>query len=86
VVQVLAGLLRVADALDRSHKQVVRRIVVRERQGVLRLQAEARGDCELELWGVGGRTALLEEALDLRLRIDTAPVAAPSPRRALLRA
>ena len=86
VVQVLAGLLRVADALDRSHKQVVRRIAVSERQGVLRLQAEARGDCELELWGVGGRVALLEETLDLRLRIETAPLAAPSPRRALLRA
>jgi hypothetical protein len=65
---------------------VVRRIVVSERQGVLRLQAEARGDCELELWGVGGRVALLEETLDLRLRIETVPLAAPSPRRALLRA
>jgi exopolyphosphatase/guanosine-5'-triphosphate,3'-diphosphate pyrophosphatase len=86
VVEVLAGILRVADALDRSHKQVVRRIVVSERQGVLRLQAEARGDCELELWGVGGRVALLEETLDLRLRIETVPLAAPSPRRALLRA
>jgi exopolyphosphatase/guanosine-5'-triphosphate,3'-diphosphate pyrophosphatase len=86
VVRVLAGFLRVADALDRSHKQVVRRLRVSQRQEVLRLQAEARGDCELELWGVGGRTALLEEELGLTLKIEAVPLAAAGPRRALLRA
>jgi len=85
-VRVLAGLLRVADALDRSHKQPVRTLHATERAGVLRIHAEARGDCELELWGVAGRTSLLEEALDLRVRVDALPVAAPSPRRTLLRA
>ena len=83
-VQMLAGLLRVADALDRSHKQTVRRVLVSERADVLRIQAEARGDCELELWGVGGRTALLEEMLGRRIRVEAGTVA--SPRRALLRA
>ena len=59
-------------------------VVVSERADVLRIQAEARGDCELELWGVGGRTALLEEMLERRVRVEAGPVA--SPRRALLRA
>jgi exopolyphosphatase/guanosine-5'-triphosphate,3'-diphosphate pyrophosphatase len=85
-VQVLAGILRVADALDRSHKQVVRGLQVGERNGILRIQAEARGDCELELWGVGGRTALLEEVMGLPVRIEAASSAAAAPRRSLLRA
>ncbi|HVQ29938.1 MAG TPA: Ppx/GppA phosphatase family protein, partial [Vicinamibacteria bacterium] len=83
-VQVLAGLLRVADALDRSHKQTVRRLALSERGEVMRIQVEARGDCELELWGVGGRTALLEEVLGRRIRVEAGPVT--SSRRALLRA
>jgi exopolyphosphatase/guanosine-5'-triphosphate,3'-diphosphate pyrophosphatase len=86
VVAVLAGLLRVADALDRSHKQPVRRLLVSGRAGVLRVQAEARGDCELELWGVAGRIALLEEALDLKVKVEVVAAPAASPRRALLRA
>ena len=84
VVQVLAGLLRVADALDRSHKQTVRRVGVSERASLLRLQVEARGDCELELWGVVGRTALLEETLERRVRVEMGPL--PTSRRAQLRA
>jgi exopolyphosphatase/guanosine-5'-triphosphate,3'-diphosphate pyrophosphatase len=84
-VQVLAGLLRVADALDRSHKQTVRRLAVSERGEVMRIQVEARGDCELELWGVGGRTTLLEEVLGRRIRVEAGPVTSSS-RRALLRA
>ena len=85
-VSVLAGLLRVADALDRSHKQPVRRLAVSERGDALRIQAEARGDCELELWGVAGRIALLEETLGVHARVEAASGAQSGPRRALLRA
>jgi hypothetical protein len=59
---------------------------VEERQGVLRLQAEARGDCELELWGVSGRTDLLEKVTGLTVRALAARLPAAGPRRALLRA
>jgi exopolyphosphatase/guanosine-5'-triphosphate,3'-diphosphate pyrophosphatase len=86
VVCVLAGLLRVADALDRSHKQPVRRLSVSERAGLLRIQAESRGDCELELWGVVGRIGLLEEALRMKVKVEAVEAPAASPRRALLRA
>jgi exopolyphosphatase/guanosine-5'-triphosphate,3'-diphosphate pyrophosphatase len=85
-VAVLAGLLRVADALDRSHKQPVRRLAVSERGDVLRIQAEARGDCELELWGVAGRLSLFEETLGVRARVLAVSGAQSGPRRALLRA
>jgi exopolyphosphatase/guanosine-5'-triphosphate,3'-diphosphate pyrophosphatase len=83
-VQVLAGLLRVADALDRSHRQPVQRVTVSERGDSLRIQAEARGDCELELWGVAGRLSLLEETLSVRARVEAVPGAQSGPRRALL--
>jgi exopolyphosphatase/guanosine-5'-triphosphate,3'-diphosphate pyrophosphatase len=85
-VCVLAGLLRVADALDRSHKQPVRRLLVGERGDAVRIQAEARGDCELELWGVAGRLALFEEALGVRARIETTAHVQSGARRAVLRA
>ena len=69
-VRVLAGCLRIADALDRSHRQVVRRVHVSERQGVLRLQVEASGNSELELWGVARRGRLLGKALGFDLRVE----------------
>ena len=78
VVRVLAGCLRVADVLDRSHRQVVRSLVVSEVSGRLRIRAEAEGDHELELWGAPRRTQLLEEALGLAVRVEAAAVEARS--------
>jgi exopolyphosphatase / guanosine-5'-triphosphate,3'-diphosphate pyrophosphatase len=69
IVCLLAGLLRVADALDRSHRQVVGGLSISERSGALRVRAEARGDCELEAWGVASRTDLLQEALGIPVRV-----------------
>src|SRR5262249_38372760 len=71
-VRVLAGCLRVADALDRSHRQVVKRLSVVERGGVLRIRGESKGDCELETWGVGPRAQLLAEVLGLDVRVTPA--------------
>lgn len=78
VVRVLAGLLRLADALDRSHRQVIRGFSVTERAGVLRIRCQAEADCELELWGARRRVDLLEETLGLSLRVEAeAPRAEP---------
>jgi exopolyphosphatase/guanosine-5'-triphosphate,3'-diphosphate pyrophosphatase len=79
LVRVLAGLLRIADALDRSHRQVVRAATAVERAGVLRVTLEAEGDCELELWGVGRRAAQRAQSHGLRLRVEAMPVAAAAP-------
>ncbi|HSD27331.1 MAG TPA: Ppx/GppA phosphatase family protein [Vicinamibacteria bacterium] len=81
VVRVLAGILRVADALDRSHRQAIRTLTVAERGGALRIRGEATGDCELELWGVLRRTPLLEEALGLPVRVEVARAAKAGPTR-----
>jgi exopolyphosphatase/guanosine-5'-triphosphate,3'-diphosphate pyrophosphatase len=77
LVRVLAGMLRVADALDRSHRQVVKTLRVSERDGVLKLRGEAFGNSDLERWGVGRRTELLAHALGRPLRAEVVPAAAP---------
>jgi len=78
-VRVLAGLLRIADALDRGHRQAVRALTVRERGGTLRILCQSEGDCELELWGVPRRAALLEDALKVKVQVEAAPLPAAPP-------
>jgi exopolyphosphatase/guanosine-5'-triphosphate,3'-diphosphate pyrophosphatase len=70
-VRVLAGLLRLADALDRSHRQVVHGLSVSERGDSMRVRCEASGDCGLELWGAERRKDLLERMLGVRIRVDS---------------
>jgi len=74
-VRVLAGLLRLADALDRSHRRVVKSLAVTERGERLRLRCEVSGDAGLEQWAAPRRVDLLERALERSLRLDFAPVA-----------
>ncbi|MDH4065459.1 MAG: HD domain-containing protein, partial [Acidobacteriota bacterium] len=49
-VRLLAAMLRVAETLDRSRHGVVGEVTVKDRGPDLRLQIEAVGDAELELW------------------------------------
>jgi exopolyphosphatase/guanosine-5'-triphosphate,3'-diphosphate pyrophosphatase len=78
---VLAGLLRLADALDRSHRRVVEAVAVSERADAVRLRCEVSGDAGLEQWSAPRRADLLERALERRLRVDFAPATtAAAPR------
>jgi exopolyphosphatase / guanosine-5'-triphosphate,3'-diphosphate pyrophosphatase len=68
VVRGLAAILRVADALDRSHFGVVRNIDVRYTTGRLVIELGAKGDqADLELWTGERRTDLLSKLLDRRV-------------------
>jgi Ppx/GppA phosphatase family protein len=49
-VRVLAGLLRLADALDRSHRRVMKSLAVTEPGERLRLRCEISGDAGLDQW------------------------------------
>lgn len=49
-VRLLGAILRVAETLDRSRHGVVGAITVKDRGADLRLQIEAVGDAELEVW------------------------------------
>jgi exopolyphosphatase/guanosine-5'-triphosphate,3'-diphosphate pyrophosphatase len=71
-VRALAGLLRIADALDRTHTGVLREaaVVTSPKRLVLELDAGGR-DADLELWAAERRVDLLSRLVDrpVRLRV-----------------
>ncbi|TMA93725.1 MAG: Ppx/GppA family phosphatase [Deltaproteobacteria bacterium] len=84
VVRGLAALLRVADALDRTHSAAVRAVSARFTGRRLVIEAEPRGDdAELELWAAARRTDLLARLLErpaiLRARASAEPAAVGLP-------
>ncbi len=72
-VTVLSAFLRLAETLDRSRHGVVRGIEVRERLGEIRLNVQAVGDAELEVWAAHKQAGALEEALERKVRIEKVP-------------
>jgi exopolyphosphatase/guanosine-5'-triphosphate,3'-diphosphate pyrophosphatase len=72
-VTVLAAFLRLAETLDRSRHGVVRGLQVRERLGELRINVQAVGDAELEVWAAHKQAKALEEALERKVRIEKVP-------------
>jgi exopolyphosphatase/guanosine-5'-triphosphate,3'-diphosphate pyrophosphatase len=75
-VRILAGLLRLADALDRSHRGVVKALSVQDDRGELRLRCETQGDSGLEQWAARRRLELLAENLERPLELEFLPHAA----------
>jgi exopolyphosphatase/guanosine-5'-triphosphate,3'-diphosphate pyrophosphatase len=69
IVALLAGMLRLADALDRTHRQVVRSLAVQRRGIAVVVNCEVAGDCELERWGAVRRSDLLAKTLGRPVRI-----------------
>jgi exopolyphosphatase/guanosine-5'-triphosphate,3'-diphosphate pyrophosphatase len=75
-VRVLAGLVRLAEGLDRSHTQALDTVEVSVEPGRLRMILAPRGDAELELWAAQRHAVGLADALDLELEFVQAPPAA----------
>ena len=71
-VKVLAGCVRLADALDRTHRQVVRSIAVQQGGGCWRVLCAMDEDGELELWTAARSKDLLEEVLGLPVHLSRA--------------
>jgi exopolyphosphatase/guanosine-5'-triphosphate,3'-diphosphate pyrophosphatase len=78
-VQVLAAFLRLAETLDRSKHGVIRGLEVRERLGDLRINVQAVGDAELEVWAANKQIGAIEEALERKARIEKVPYRKASP-------
>jgi exopolyphosphatase/guanosine-5'-triphosphate,3'-diphosphate pyrophosphatase len=70
LVRRLVGLLRVADALDRSHHQPVHDVRGISRNGVVRVRANARAALDLELWDVAREAALFRAIFGHRLEVE----------------
>jgi hypothetical protein len=77
----MAGILRVAIALDRTHAGLVTEIRARDADGVIALDVVGvdGADLSLELFTAIERKDLLEEVLDRRVKIgESQPVSAGS--------
>jgi len=76
-VKWLAGILRIAEGLDRSHYQLIRQVRVAKRGDRWAILVAARRDAKLELWAARRRLDLLAEAIggrrkpaDVSIRLD----------------
>ena len=79
-VRVLASMLRLAEALDRSHSQTVTGITLEDRADEMLLQVSTDGDAELEAWAASRHAGPFEQVLGKPLRIETMPPARPAQR------
>ncbi|HEY4183607.1 MAG TPA: Ppx/GppA phosphatase family protein [Polyangia bacterium] len=68
-VRYLAALLRIADALDRTHGRLVRAVRCQVKRKTIELRVEVDGDPELELWAARRKGDVLESLSGLRLRL-----------------
>jgi len=68
-VRRLAALLRIADGLDRSRRQVVRHVQVGIGPSLVLVGLHADGDPELELWGARRKRELFERVFDREVEI-----------------
>ncbi|MCC7125465.1 MAG: Ppx/GppA family phosphatase [Acidobacteria bacterium] len=81
-VRLLGAILRVAETLDRSRHGVVTAVTLRDRGTDLRLQIEATGDAELELWASRRQLDVLAAELGKPIALARLPKEAPTPSRA----
>jgi exopolyphosphatase/guanosine-5'-triphosphate,3'-diphosphate pyrophosphatase len=67
----LAALLRLADALDREHRQHVHHVRARTEDRRITLEVEGTGDLLLERWAVQRKANLFEQTFSREVRLRT---------------
>jgi len=67
VVEKLAAFLRIADALDRTHRGLVKRIRVTPRGKKVHMILSARAPLDLELWALKKKARLFEKTFGVKL-------------------
>jgi exopolyphosphatase/guanosine-5'-triphosphate,3'-diphosphate pyrophosphatase len=68
----LAGIIRVAEQLERGRDQTVRHLSVSREDGSVVVRAAAGEDDDVAIWSARRAAELLAKAIDSRLRIDRA--------------
>lgn len=76
LVRRLAGILRVADGLDRTHTRRVSAVQCEQRRGRLRLVVSAASDPRVEIWDAERKAGLLQRVLDTTLEFRWSRAAA----------
>jgi exopolyphosphatase/guanosine-5'-triphosphate,3'-diphosphate pyrophosphatase len=72
-VEKLAAIVRIADGLERSHRQLVTGVSCRVRSRKVEIEASARGDCEAELVAAKKKADLFERVFDRRVSFRAVP-------------
>jgi exopolyphosphatase/guanosine-5'-triphosphate,3'-diphosphate pyrophosphatase len=73
VVEKLAALLRIADALDRSHRQIVTEVSCRSGVKKVELEVSSRADCEAELAAARRKSDLFERIFHRKVAFRAVP-------------
>lgn len=73
-IEKLASILRVADGLDRSHYQNVKRMEIETTPEEFRIRIHPLSDPELEIWGAERKSNLLQKKLGRKVVITAHPV------------
>jgi exopolyphosphatase / guanosine-5'-triphosphate,3'-diphosphate pyrophosphatase len=81
VVLKLASILRIADGLDRSHRQIVERVECKVRARKVSLTVSASSDCEPEIAAARRKGELFEETFGRRLNVRAVPASREVERR-----
>jgi exopolyphosphatase/guanosine-5'-triphosphate,3'-diphosphate pyrophosphatase len=71
-VKLLAGMLRLAEGLDRSHAQAIAELHLVDRGEDYLARLKTSGDAELELWAANRHVAPLEKLLGRPIRFEVA--------------
>lgn len=70
IVRQLAGILRIADALDRSHRKKIRQVRCEVRNKKVILEIKPSSNPSLELWAVDMKKQLFEETFQKKLVVS----------------
>ena len=74
VVRKLATLLRIADALDRSHAQPIGKMRAERSDGLVMLKVVTNGPADLELWDVANEAQLFRKVFGVKLLVHATSV------------
>jgi exopolyphosphatase/guanosine-5'-triphosphate,3'-diphosphate pyrophosphatase len=69
LVRILSGILRVANALDRTRFQRVRSVACEVTADEIRLKVSAGSDAQVEIWDTEEKAKVLEKALGAKVRV-----------------
>lgn len=84
-VRMLGAILRLAEGLERSHSQVISRVLVEtasKRGKPWKIDVRTTGDAELELWAADRHAAVLAELIGHPITFDVRPASGKSQVRA----
>ena len=70
-LRVLTTFIRLSESLDRSHTALIQHVKFTQAdKGVVHLEVVARGDCQLEIWGVEAEKKAFEKIFEKQLVIE----------------